>query len=160
MNVALSKYYEDLVGDLIESGRYGNSSEVVRAGLRALEKAEQQAVLEIPDLDQKLLVGVRRPAKPLNEADFDRIRTRTAMNNPAAAERFLTALSLSFRTLAQWPEVGPRYLSNRQELARLRFCPVRRFANYLVFYRVTAAPQRLHILRVLHGARDIPQVLE
>ena len=32
MNVALSKYYEDFVADLIEGGRYGNSSEVVRAG--------------------------------------------------------------------------------------------------------------------------------
>ncbi len=77
MNVALSKYYEDLVGDLIESGRYGNSSEVVRAGLRALEKAEQQAALNIPDLDNKLLAGVRSLAKPLTDADFDRIRART-----------------------------------------------------------------------------------
>jgi antitoxin ParD1/3/4 len=77
MNVALSKYYEDLVGDLIESGRYGNSSEVVRAGLRALEKAEQQAALDIPDLDMKLLAGVRSPARPLTNADFDRIRIRT-----------------------------------------------------------------------------------
>jgi antitoxin ParD1/3/4 len=77
MNVALSKYYEDMVGDLIESGRYGNSSEVVRAGLRALEKAEQQAVLDIPDLDKKLLAGVRSPAKSLTVADFNRIRNRT-----------------------------------------------------------------------------------
>jgi antitoxin ParD1/3/4 len=77
MNVALSKYYEDMVGDLVESGRYGNSSEVVRAGLRALERAEQQAALNIPDLDNKLLAGVRSPAKPLTDADFDRIRTRT-----------------------------------------------------------------------------------
>jgi antitoxin ParD1/3/4 len=77
MNVALSKYYEDMVGDLIESGRYGNSSEVVRAGLRALEKAEQRAALNIPDLDNKLLAGVRSPATPLTDADFDRIRTRT-----------------------------------------------------------------------------------
>jgi antitoxin ParD1/3/4 len=77
MNVALSKYYEDFVGDLIESGRYGNSSEVVRAGLRALEKAEQQAALNIPNLDQKLLAGVRSPARALTDADFDRIRSRT-----------------------------------------------------------------------------------
>ena len=77
MNVALSKYYEDLVGDLIESGRYGNYSEVVRAGLRALEKTEQQAALEIPDLDKKLLAGIRSPARPLTNADFDRIRSRT-----------------------------------------------------------------------------------
>ncbi|MGA2855009.1 MAG: type II toxin-antitoxin system ParD family antitoxin [Verrucomicrobiota bacterium] len=77
MNVALSKYYEGMVGDLIESGRYGNSSEVVRAGLRALEQAEQQAALNIPDLDNKLLAGVRSPARPLTDADFDRIRNRT-----------------------------------------------------------------------------------
>ncbi|MDD5139138.1 MAG: type II toxin-antitoxin system ParD family antitoxin [Verrucomicrobiales bacterium] len=77
MNVALSKYYEDLVGDLIESGRYGNSSEVVRAGLRALEKAEQQAALNIPDLDRKLLAGVHSLARALTDADFDRIRART-----------------------------------------------------------------------------------
>ena len=77
MNVALSKYYEDFVGDLIASGRYGNSSEVVRAGLRALEKAEQEAALNIPDLDRKLLAGVRSRAKPLTDADFDRIRGRT-----------------------------------------------------------------------------------
>jgi antitoxin ParD1/3/4 len=77
VNVALSKYYEDMVGDLIESGRYGNSSEVVRAGLRALEKVEQQAALDVPDLDRKLLAGVRSPAKALTDADFDRIRART-----------------------------------------------------------------------------------
>jgi len=39
------------------------------------------------------------------------------------------------------------------------FLPVRRFANYLIFYRVTAAPRRLHIIRILHGARDVPQVM-
>jgi toxin ParE1/3/4 len=83
-----------------------------------------------------------------------------AMNNPAAADRFLTALQSSFRMLAQWPEVGPRYQSNRAELARMRFWPVRRFPNYLIFYRVTAAPRRLHIVRILHGARDVPQVLD
>jgi antitoxin ParD1/3/4 len=77
MNVALSKYYEDMVGDLIESGRYGNSSEVVRAGLRALENAEQQAALNIPDLDKKLLAGVRSPTTRLTDSDFDQIRRRT-----------------------------------------------------------------------------------
>ena len=83
-----------------------------------------------------------------------------AVENPDAADRFLAALRLSFRTLAQWPEVGPRYQSNRAELAGLRFWPVRRFTNYLIFYRVTAAPRRLHIIRILHGARDVPQVLD
>ena len=77
MNVSLSKYYEEMVRDLIESGRYGNSSEVVRAGLRALEKVEQQAALNISDLDKKLLAGVSSPARPLTDSDFDQIRRRT-----------------------------------------------------------------------------------
>jgi hypothetical protein len=50
---------------------------VVHVRLRALEKAEQQADLNIPDLDNKLLAGVRSPARPLTDANFDRIRDRT-----------------------------------------------------------------------------------
>jgi toxin ParE1/3/4 len=92
--------------------------------------------------------------------DMADIHLFIAVENPDAAERFLAALQLSFRTLAQWPEVGPRYQSNRAGLAGMRFWPVRRFANYLIFYRVTAAPRRLHIIRILHGARDVPQVLD
>jgi toxin ParE1/3/4 len=91
--------------------------------------------------------------------DIADIHLFIAMNNPDAADRFLTALRLSLLTLAQWPEVGPRYQSNRAELSGLRFWPVRRFANYLVFYRATGKPRRLHVVRVLHGARDVPQVL-
>jgi plasmid stabilization system protein ParE len=44
-----------------------------------------------------------------------------AMSNSAAADRFLDALLLSFRTLAQWPEVGPRYQSNCAGLSEMRF---------------------------------------
>ena len=92
--------------------------------------------------------------------DIADIHLIIAVDNAEAAERFLTALQLSFRALAQWPEIGPRYQSNRTGLSGVRFWPVRRFANCLIFYRVTAPPRRLHIVRVLHGARDIPQVLE
>jgi Arc/MetJ-type ribon-helix-helix transcriptional regulator len=41
MNVALTRHYEDLIDGLISSGRYNNASEVVRAGLRALESNER-----------------------------------------------------------------------------------------------------------------------
>jgi len=54
-----------------------SQGEVVHVRLRALEKAEQQADLNIPDLDNKLLAGVRSPARPLTDANFDRIRDRT-----------------------------------------------------------------------------------
>ena len=92
--------------------------------------------------------------------DLADIHLLLAMDNAAAAERFLAAAQASFRTLARWPGIGPRYQSNRKALSGLRFCPVRRFANYLIFYRVTGMPRRLHIVRILHGARDISKILE
>ena len=41
-NVNLTDELEDFVLEKIESGRYENASEVVRAALRALERDEQQ----------------------------------------------------------------------------------------------------------------------
>ena len=43
MNIALTKHFEELIARLVSSGRYNNSSEVVRAGLRILD-AEEKAV--------------------------------------------------------------------------------------------------------------------
>ena len=39
-NVALGHHYEEFIRKQLESGRYGNASEVVRAGLRLLEDYE------------------------------------------------------------------------------------------------------------------------
>jgi len=43
MNIALTEYFEELIARLVASGRYNNSSEVVRAGLRILD-AEEKAL--------------------------------------------------------------------------------------------------------------------
>ncbi len=43
MNIALTRHFEELIERLIASGRYNNSSEVVRAGLRILD-AEERAL--------------------------------------------------------------------------------------------------------------------
>jgi len=40
-NVALGTHYEEFVKKQLDSGRYNNASEVVRAGLRLLEDHEQ-----------------------------------------------------------------------------------------------------------------------
>ncbi|HFN4610748.1 TPA: type II toxin-antitoxin system ParD family antitoxin, partial [Escherichia coli] len=45
-SVSLSPYFETFIREQIESGRYNNTSEVIRAGLRALEEREQQIKLE------------------------------------------------------------------------------------------------------------------
>ena len=41
MNIALTKHFEALIARLVSSGRYNNSSEVVRAGLRILDAEEK-----------------------------------------------------------------------------------------------------------------------
>ena len=41
MNIALTKHFEELIARLVGSGRYNNSSEVVRAGLRILDAEEK-----------------------------------------------------------------------------------------------------------------------
>ena len=43
MNIALTKHFEELIARMVSSGRYNNSSEVVRAALRMLD-AEEKAV--------------------------------------------------------------------------------------------------------------------
>ena len=40
MNVALTNHWEGFIRQLIESGRYNNASEVVRAALRKLQETE------------------------------------------------------------------------------------------------------------------------
>lgn len=40
MNVALTNHWEGFIRQLIDSGRYNNASEVVRAALRKLQDAE------------------------------------------------------------------------------------------------------------------------
>jgi putative addiction module CopG family antidote len=43
MNIALTKHFKELIARLVASGRYNNSSEVVRPGLRILD-AEEKAL--------------------------------------------------------------------------------------------------------------------
>ena len=75
-----------------------------------------------------------------------------AQHDVAAAERLLDAIDSRCRLLAEQPGLG----TLREDLApRLRFFPA---GNYLIFYRSGA--DGIEIIRVLHGARDLPPQLE
>jgi toxin ParE1/3/4 len=72
---------------------------------------------------------------------------------PRAARRVHAAIGETLQFLAEYPGAG----QERSELAhRLRSLPVRRYRNYLVFYRPTN--EGIEVIRVLHGARDLRRI--
>ena len=84
--------------------------------------------------------------------DLDEIFNYIAQDNPTAAARWVYSLEEKCRMLSGTPNLGRR----RHDLApSLRGFPV---GNYVIFYR--PMPGGIEILRVLHGARDIPAQFE
>jgi toxin ParE1/3/4 len=85
-------------------------------------------------------------------ADLEEIWLFIAQDDPDAADRHLRNLVSRFPTLASMPEMGRL----REEIAaRLRSFPV---GSYVIFYRPIAGG--VEIVRVLHGARDLPPLFE
>ncbi|UCI06776.1 type II toxin-antitoxin system ParD family antitoxin [Mesorhizobium sp. B1-1-8] len=77
-NYALSEHYENFIRKQLESGRYNNASEVVRAGLRMLEdfEAEREKWLRV-EIPSRLAELRQDPAKGI-PADkvFSELETR------------------------------------------------------------------------------------
>jgi len=76
-------------------------------------------------------------------------------DNPVAAQSFLEAAYDTFEFLARNPGVGRM----RHDLGfpEVRSWRITGFRRYLVFYR--ELPERIQIWRVLHGMRDLDQLL-
>ena len=73
---ALGERFERFIEEKVKSGRFGNASEVVRAGLRLLEDQERRRELELEKLRQAIDEG--RRSGPPRSADevFDRLEAR------------------------------------------------------------------------------------
>ncbi len=75
-SVALSAHFESFIRDQVESGRYNNVSEVVRAGLRLLEDTERQKSLQLQALRNDIAAG-KASGPPLEaEPVFDRLEAK------------------------------------------------------------------------------------
>ena len=86
--------------------------------------------------------------------DLREIALRISEDNPEAGERFLEVAEEAFALLVRHPAIGrPRSFS----VPGIRSWVLPRFQNYLVFYVPTKT--ELQVLAVLHGARDLPNVL-
>ena len=77
-SVALSPHFESFVRDQVESGRYNNVSEVVRAGLRLLEDTERQKDMQFQALKAELEAGKASGPTQNDKTVFDRLKSKYA----------------------------------------------------------------------------------
>lgn len=75
-SVALSAHFEHFVRAQIESGRYNNASEVVRAGLRLLEDQQKQADLQLEAMRAAVAAGLASGAGIPADKVFDRLEAK------------------------------------------------------------------------------------
>lgn len=74
-------------------------------------------------------------------------------------DRFMDAVDVTVRLIATEPGVGRRLNTRLAKLKKLQcFRVAPPFDSYLVFYR--CVEDEVFMERVLHGARDLPEVLK
>ena len=85
-------------------------------------------------------------------ADLVEIAFHIAEQNPMAAERWLDHIDAKCQALARMPEIGRKRFDLSPNLRSLAV------KNYVIFYRPIRGG--IQVIRVLHGARDIPSLFD
>jgi len=79
-------------------------------------------------------------------------------DSPESALRFIDAVEATLGLIADNPAIGALRMHDRKGLLGLRAFPVQDFDKHIVFYRRTE--RGIEVLRVLHGARDLPTIFD
>jgi toxin ParE1/3/4 len=74
------------------------------------------------------------------------------------AKAFLFAANQTFQQLAAMPLMGSPRPNLADEIPALRQWRIKGFTDYLIFYR-PAVGGGVEIIRVLHGNRNLPEIL-
>ena len=77
---------------------------------------------------------------------------------PEIADRFKDAVRHTVESLRQHPLVGARYRLSAPQLHNLRSWPVAGFEAIRIYYLLDS--EAIHVIRVLHGKRDLKRILE
>ena len=86
---------------------------------------------------------------PAAEKDLVNIWLYIARDNEAAANRVYEAAENTFTLLADSPHMGTLYHPRRTRLQGIRFFPINKFSNYIVYFREHR--DGIEIIRVLHA---------
>lgn len=81
-----------------------------------------------------------------------------AADVPEVALHFRDAVKRTIQSLRQHPLVGSRYSSSNPQLQNLRSWPVAGFEAIRIYYLLDG--DVMHIIRILHGKRDLKRILE
>jgi toxin ParE1/3/4 len=92
---------------------------------------------------------------PAADADADDIAFFIAQDDLDAALRFYDAMESAYLQIRDRPESCPIYQIDHSRLTGLRKFLIQQF-DVLIFFRIDA--DMVEIIRVLHGARDIPSL--
>jgi toxin ParE1/3/4 len=79
-------------------------------------------------------------------------------NLPQVAVRFRGAVRHTIESLRQHPLIGARYRLSGPQLHNLRSWPVAGFEAIRIFYLLDN--DALHVVRILHGKRDLKRIFE
>lgn len=87
-----------------------------------------------------------------SDEDLEDIGLFVALDNPPKGYTFVDEIVKTYEIIASMPRMG----RERRELGRgVRSHP---FGQYIIFYQIQGIG--IEILRVLHGARDIPSLFQ
>jgi antitoxin ParD1/3/4 len=75
-SVALSPHFETFIRQQVDSGRFNNVSEVVRAGLRLLEEREAEQAAKLKALREAIAVGLASGPDLSEEEVFDELEAK------------------------------------------------------------------------------------
>ena len=100
--------------------------------------------------------GIQREQRAIQ--DIIELATWIGQFHLDASERFIDAVDQTMADLAAMPMLGRQVDLARERLRPLRARAVAGFPDYLLFYEVT--PTDIVVIRVLHGARDLPGLLD
>lgn len=99
----------------------------------------------------------RLQIRPQVRADLADLSRQIATDSPATAERFIDATIGFLRELPEWANAYPVYEPQAERYPGLRSAHIPGFRRHLVFF--VATDQFVEVIRVLHGARDLPGVI-
>ncbi|MDX8448322.1 type II toxin-antitoxin system RelE/ParE family toxin [Mesorhizobium captivum] len=97
------------------------------------------------------MAGLPIIRSPAVENDLTDIWLSIAKDSPRAADHFLDAITERILQLAVFPESGPRRPDIGADTRALTI------SNYLILYR--HAEERIEVVRIVHGARDLSTLL-